>query len=289
MINRLCSILLLLLCSFIVTIQADEVKVTMKSGSTITGELKSLVATDHVVIVVAGIETVIPMEEVASIEKSEVEQTNIQTERPTKLKYGEYHITDTKEYPDSFVLKIGDQDLTMILVRGGWFNMGYDGRFSRFWDTEPIHRVTLSSFYVSKQLLSQSIIDRLKNKKKPSGNKRPHSFDSRKVLEGIIEKINLYSGAPYRLLTEAEWEYTSLMPFANSFFGDKKRLEWCHDYRARFTSNEQFDPQGPIRGDNYVLRCFSPDNEKWKRIQNNEDYFGTRYARIAISADQIKQ
>lgn len=33
MINRLCSILLLLLCSFIVTIQADEVKVTMKNGN----------------------------------------------------------------------------------------------------------------------------------------------------------------------------------------------------------------------------------------------------------------
>ena len=289
MIKRHCSILLLTLCGFIVTLQAEDVKVTMKSGSTITGELKELVATDHVTVVIAGVESVIPMEEVASIEKMEVEQVDSHTERPSKLKYGEYHITDTKEYPDSVVLRIGDQDLTMILVRGGWFNMGYDGRFSRYWDTEPIHRVTISSFYVSKQLLSQSVIDRLKNKKKPSDNKKPHSFDSRKVLEGIIEKITLYSGAPYRLLTEAEWEYTSLMPFANSIFGNKKRLEWCHDYWAMFTSNDQFDPQGPSSGDNYVLRRFAPDNEKWERIQNNEDYFGNRYARIAISADQIKQ
>lgn len=289
MIKRLCSILLLTLCGFIVTLQAEDVKVTMKSGSTITGKLKELVAADHVTLIIAGVESVIPMNEVASIEKVSTSQTTAK-EETSNLKYGQYHVTDTKEYPDSFTLKVGDQELTMVLVRGGWFNMGFDGRHSLSWHTEPIHRVSLSSFYVCKQLLSSSIIDRLKKKNKPSNNKSPHSFESRKGLNGIIEEIVNYTHAPFRLITEAEWEYTSLMPIANIIFGNKQRAEWCFDYWAEFTPAEQVDPKGPSGGNYFVLRSYAPDNRKWKRIKSdNEDYFGNRYARIAISADQIKQ
>lgn len=138
MTRQIWTILLLMLCCCIVTLHAEDVKVTMKSGSTMTGELKELVPTDHVTLIIAGVESVISMEEVAPIEKMEVEQ-----------------------------------------------------------------------------------------------------------------------------------------------------VEWCHDYWAMFTSNDQFDPHGSSSGDNYVLRRFAPDNEKWERIQNNEEYFGNRYARIAISADEI--
>lgn len=289
MIKRLCSILLLILCGFIVTLQAEDVKVTMKSGSTITGKLKELVAADHVTLIIAGVESVIPMNEVASIEKVSTSQTTAKDET-SNLKYGQYQVTDTKEYPDSFTLKVGDQELTMVLVRGGWFNMGFDGRHSLSWHTEPIHRVSLSSFYVCKQLLSSSIIDRFKKKNKPSNNKSPHSFESRKGLNGIIEEIVNYTHAPFHLITEAEWEYTSLMPIANIIFGNKQRAEWCFDYWAEFTPAEQVDPKGPSGGNCFVLRSYAPDNRKWKRIKSdNEDYFGNRYARIAISADQIKQ
>ena len=270
MIKRLCSILLLTLCGFIVTLQAEDVKVTMKSGSTIIGELKELIATDHVTIIIAGVESVISMDDVSSIEKMNSANTEILGSHTSKLVYGQYQITDTKQYPDSFILKIGDQEFS--------------------WDTEPIHRVSLSSFYVCKQLLSSSIIDRLKKKNKPSNNKSPHSFESRKGLNGIIEEIVNYTHAPFRLITEAEWEYTSLMPIANIIFGNKQRAEWCFDYWAEFTPAEQVDPKGPSGGNYFVLRSYAPDNRKWKRIKSdNEDYFGNRYARIAISADQIKQ
>ena len=39
------AILLLLLCCCFAPLRAEEVKVTMKNGSTITGELKELIAT----------------------------------------------------------------------------------------------------------------------------------------------------------------------------------------------------------------------------------------------------
>lgn len=290
MIRRYCLVLLIILCGFFVALQAGDVKVTMKSGSTIIGELKELIATDHVTIIIAGVESVISMDDVSSIEKMNSVNTEILGSHTSKLVYGQYQITDTKQYPDSFILKIGDQELTMILIRGGWFNMGYDDRHSLSWDTEPIHRVSLSSFYVCKQLLSSSIIDRLKKKNKPSNNKSPHSFESRKGLNGIIEEIVNYTHAPFRLITEAEWEYTSLMPIANIIFGNKQRAEWCFDYWAEFTPADQVDPKGPSGGNCFVLRSYAPDNNKWKRIKSdNEDYLGNKYARIAISADQIKQ
>lgn len=283
-------IILLMLCSCFVTLHADEVKVTMKSGTTITGELKELVATDHITLEIAGVESTISMSDVVSVEKigSQVLSSNKEKD-DDDLKYGKYEITDQNQYPDSFKITIGDQELTMVLVRGGWFNMGYDGRHSLSWDSEPVHRVKLSSFYVSKQLLNRNIVDRLKKKKKPSSKATPYSFDSRKAINQIINLLVELTNAPCRLLTEAEWEYTSLMPFAKMIFEEEKRFEWCNDYWGQYPPNEQLNPTGPASGSKYVLRSYSSDNEKWKRIKSSDaEKYGIRFARIAISADQVK-
>ena len=101
------AILLLLLCCCFAPLRAEEVKVTMKNGSTITGELKELIATDHVTIIIAGVESVIPMTEVSSIENASSSQASTQGDKPSTLVYGQYQITDTKQYQDSFKLKIG--------------------------------------------------------------------------------------------------------------------------------------------------------------------------------------
>ena len=188
-------------------LSADEVRVTMKNGTVFTGELKDLVPTDHVTVVVAGLETTIPISEVASIDNPDANQgVSIQKQndsnRDTKLQYGKYAITDSKEYPESFTLKICDQELTMVLVKGGWFNMGYDGRHSLSWDSEPIHRVTLSSYYVSNQYLNCHTAETLLNKKKKISNSvKPYICKFRTDAEKLIEEISTLSGAPYRLLT----------------------------------------------------------------------------------------
>ena len=278
-------------------LSADEVRVTMKNGTVFTGELKDLVPTDHVTVVVAGLETTIPISEVASIDNPDANQgVSIQKQndsnRDTKLQYGKYAITDSKEYPESFTLKICDQELTMVLVKGGWFNMGYDGRHSLSWDSEPIHRVTLSSYYVSNQYLNCHTAEALLNKKKKISNSvEPYICKFRTDAEKLIEEISTLSGAPYRLLTEAEWEYATLMPFANSIFENANCLEWCSDYWGKYTAADQINPQGPSKGKDHVLRSYSTDNGIWKRFKDSKGRVWGHYAyvRIAISADKITQ
>lgn len=277
-------------------LHADEVKVTMKSGSTIIGELKELVATDHVTIIIAGVESVIPMTEVSSIENASSSQASTQGDKPSKLVYGQYQITDTKQYPDSFKLNIGGQELTMVLVRGGWFNMGYDGRHSLSWNTEPIHKVTLTSFYVSKQVLNRHAAETVLKKKKISDSTKPYSCKYRQDAEELIEAIRVLSGTPYRMLTEAEWEYTTLMSFANEVFRENNNeAEWCSDYWEKYPAADQIDPQGPSSGKSHVLRSYSSGNDKWKRMKGENtiskkesSWNSDAFLRIAINADQIQ-
>ena len=48
---------------------ADNIKVTLKNGVTITGDLKELVTTDHITLIIGGVESIISMDEVSSIEQ----------------------------------------------------------------------------------------------------------------------------------------------------------------------------------------------------------------------------
>ena len=270
--KKIFLVAIMLLCGALIHVIADEVKVTMKDGTVFTAELKEFVPTDHITVVVGGIESVVPISEVVSIDKANV----VQPPTPMSISnshsvYGMYEITDTKQYPDSFILNVGSQQLTMVLIRGGWFNMGYDGHNSLFWDTEPIHKVTLSSYYISKQL---------------------HKVKYKKNADDLLSNLAKTTNLPYRLPTEAEWEYVALMPFAESIFSEENLLEWCSDFWGPYGVGEQINPQGPKQGKSHVLRAFSRRNEKWQRYrgfidEGKETSNDDAYMRIAISADSI--
>lgn len=280
---RILTVLLFLICvAGQMQAQSSLVKVTLKNGTVVKGELKEFNPTEFVLVRIAGVDSKISMTDVKS-----VESINLSTPKNEKFdtkQIGMYEIADQAPYPETYDLNLNGQTIKMRLVRGGTFNMGYDGRGSLSMKSEPVHPVTLSSYYISEDCIEENIAYYLLGKEKKS-NKKQVSFNRWKEANQIVENLANQTHQPYRLLTEAEWEYAALMPFADDVWGPEKYVEWCSDYAAEYTPQPQVNPKGPIKGDKHVIRSYRCGENKWDRrlVKYNYAYF-----RIAISADALQ-
>ena len=293
--------------------QDKNVRVILKNGTAITGSIKELVVNDHVTLSVAGVDTVVPMAEVKDI--NDTTSSNDQSKGSNQLgsgKYGAYIITDKETRPDYFTLTLNGENIDMILVRGGSFNMGYDDRWSISMMTEPIHRVTLSSYYISKECIPLSLAEKLLTGDKKVGK---HSVDDlyafsintdyMKIKVGkhsvgdlyatnvwdkadkLVSEIASEAKKPYRLPTEAEWEYVALTPLAEQLFtAGPSNGEWCSDYLGEYTAAPQLNPVGPAYGKEHVSRSYYGRRNMWDREKGKNDK--ACLVRIVIDADKIK-
>lgn len=271
--------------------QDKNVRVILKNGTAITGSIKELVVNDHVTLSVAGVDTVVPMAEVKDI--NDTTSSNDQSEGSNQLgsgKYGAYIITDKETRPDYFTLTLNGENIDMILVRGGSFNMGYDDRWSISMMTEPIHRVTLSSYYISKECIPLSLAEKLLTGDKKVGKHSVGDLYATNVwdkADKLVSEIASEAKKPYRLPTEAEWEYVALTPLAEQLFtAGPSNGEWCSDYLGEYTATPQLNPVGPAYGKEHVSRSYYGRRNMWDREKGKNDK--TCLVRIVIDADKIK-
>ena len=281
--------LLLLLIVFIPLMTKAQNKqsvVTLKSGTELKGIIKSIDPLDALVIVIAGVETTIKMADVARIEEEESRTVVVsEPQTPQLSPNAKLVVTDMAEYPDSFTLKVFDTEINMILVRGGDMNMGFDGDNSMEMKSEPVHKVTVTSFYISDTFIPSILAQKLTDKK--INTKWPYHEDRWQEVNDMIAKISLEVGMPLRLPLEAEWEYAACSKQQKQIFTKCSNNEFCFDFFADFEKLQEsvIDPTGPESGKRHVARYYGDGNEKFDRGENDlKNHF-----RLVMKAKNIKQ
>ena len=184
----------------------------------------------------------------------------------------------------------------MVYVEGGTFTMGATAEQGSDADKEekPSHKVTLSSYYISKYEVTQQLWQAVmgSNPSWYKGDKRrPVEQVSWEDCQEFIRKLNELTGRGFRLPTEAEWEYAARggkKSRGYKYSGSDKLsdvawiednsggtthpvgqkspnelglydmsgnvMEWCQDWWGDYSSGSQSNPTGPKSGSGRVVR-----------------------------------
>ena len=284
--RTLLTIILLLLSIGIANAQTGQSKITLKNGTVITGVVKSIDPAGDVVISLSGENVNLKMSDVAKIEAipengNTITNTNVRKPTPEDLV-----VTDHANYPETYDLKIGNETLKMVLVRGGDFNMGYDGEFSTLMDSEPVHRVGVTSFYMSETFVPINVVSEVTGKSKKNGYYKVKWRKATEIATKIADKV----GLPVRLPLEAEWEYAACSDKQEILFEKCNKHEFCSDlFREEFQDLDyKIDPTGPKKGKlgKHAIRAYNQKKGKHRRMGAPTDY---EYVfRLVIKAKDIK-
>lgn len=177
----------------------------------------------------------------------------------------------------------------MVRVEGGTFRMGATSEQEDEADSneKPVHSVTLSSYYIGKTEVTQSLWQAVmgSNPSNYKGSDLPVECVSWNDCQEFIQKLNRLTGRNFRLPTEAEWEfacrggnnsrgykYSGSNDIDNVAWywdnsGEKTHpvgtkapnelgiydmsgnvWEWCADWYGDYSSGAQTNPTGPYGG-----------------------------------------
>jgi hypothetical protein len=143
--------------------------------------------------------------------------------------------------------------MEMLVVPAGQFTMGSD---EGFWDRRPAHPVRIASPF---RISATEVTAEQYRQYRPNAEFREVDGLACGVTwhdaVAFCEWLSKREGKPYRLPTEAEWEYTCRTADRWGVRGMASGpLEWCSDWFGDYAPGLQADPVGPERGVARVVR-----------------------------------
>jgi len=202
-------------------------------------------------------------------------------------------ISKEKEVTQKENFYINTVDMKMIKIDPGTFIMGNDDEGS--WDESPARKVNITQpFYISETQVTVEQFRQFCSECKPTEEHKPYMagiswYDAVEFCDWLSKR----EGKPYRLPTEAEWEYVCKTRSSNSENSDdnennqlglKNMLsgvrEWCYDWYGEYLHYEQNDPVGPNHGIAKVIRGGVLDRDSGKCVRSE---FATPSNRAGIA------
>jgi formylglycine-generating enzyme required for sulfatase activity len=160
---------------------------------------------------------------------------------------------------------IGNVVLDMVQIPGGSFLMGSpEDEPQRFQSESPQHQVTVSPFFMGQfpitQLQWSTVValpkvlrDLNPDPSEFKGNSRPVERVSWHDAIEFCQRLTQYTDRPYRLPTEAEWEYacragtTTPFHFGSTITPEVANYNWDEVYdRSEFKKSKDFEGTTPV-------------------------------------------
>ena len=151
-----------------------------------------------------------------------------------------------------FTITVKGESFQLAAVPAGTFAMGETQDQGRY-RTPLIHQVILDGFAIGTTEVSQALWKAVMGsnpspKDVPSAPVTGVSFSK---VQRFLDKLSKETGIPFRLPTEAEWEYAARQ--REGMVGGA--WEWCSDYWSEdLGSLLAINPQGPVEGQDRALR-----------------------------------
>ncbi|MCC5928187.1 MAG: SUMF1/EgtB/PvdO family nonheme iron enzyme [Cyclobacteriaceae bacterium] len=171
---------------------------------------------------------------------------------------------------ESYINSIG---IKMIAIDAGTFTMGSN---ESHWQESPARRVNISqSFFISETEITAAQYRQFQQDRTPTQSNLPFMtgiswYEAMEFCAWLSEK----EGKPYRLPTEAEWEYAcklSLEKSPDKVIGMIDSIpEWCFDWYGPYPYEDQKDPVGAMEGLAKVVRGGSLDTAS--RFHDKKEY-----------------
>ena len=125
-----------------------------------------------------------------------------------------------KSYVNVLTIEDAGVPFNMIFVQGATFDMGGESDAN---DAEPIHKVTLDSYYIAETEVTQALweavmgssIEQMRDKSEPNaelkgvGDDYPMYYLNWDDCQDFVRRLNDLTGRLFRLPSEAQWEFAA--------------------------------------------------------------------------------